>query len=678
MSLEAAGLDLRQRQLEEQLQQANARIAALQVENSQLRAANPASDALRRNEELLSLASQAIEGFFYDWNPQTGVVHRFGNPENVIGILANETEPTEDWWQDRVHPEDKAFSSLSKLNALPAHQNHFETEFRFRHQLGHWIHLSDRAYIVRDANGIPQRVVGSTHDVTECKQLELDLNEQRKRLRFQAQILETTSDAVIALDPDLNVRYCNASAERMYGVPLADAIGKPLPFMHGYAWLAPEDEARSLADLRDRGIWTGEYVHILRDKSQRVVHCTVNTLAPEAGGGMVSVIRDVTERKRTEIRAQTHASQLARANEDLLLFAYAVSHDLQAPVRTVTAFSQLLELQNKEQLDEAGGQLLHYIRDAGLRMNTLISDLLEFAKVAGSEVEFRHDVSLEQTLGIALENLRSVMKETGAVVTHDPLPTVVADQGQLVHLFQNLIGNPIKYRKPDTPPHVHISAKRNGIDDEWIVSIQDNGIGFDPQHAERIFRAFERLHGREFAGTGIGLTICRRIVDRRGGRIWADARPGQGATFSFTIPDSTETIQAAPAMDWDRVHSVLTERPLPFDEMFQAFELAQCVVHSLDGSITAWTKGAERLFGWTKAEATGTRIHDLLQTKFPKPLHEIEADLLRADEWTGQVTVTKRSGEAIWSSTRWTLFRDRDGRPQFITEIHTDISGLKG
>lgn len=650
-----------------------------------------AQEALRASEERLRLASQAVEGFVYDWNPRTGQVQRFGSPENIIGIPLGEAEETEGWWQARIHPEDAARSSLSILRALPPDQTHFETEFRFRHAQGHWVELCDRGYVVRDDKGDPVRVVGSTHDITERRRLQREVEEQSRRLKFQAHILETTNDAVIALDSNLRIRYCNAAAERMYGVRMADVAGKPLTAMHGEAWLAAEDEARRLTDLRERGMWTGEYIHVLNDGTQRVVNCTVNTLAFESGGGMVSVIRDVTERKRAELRARNDAARLARANEDLLHFAYAAGHDLEAPVRTVNAFSQMLDLKYREGLGEDGARLLGHVLEAGARMKTQIRDLLEFARVAGGEVHFSDDVALEQSLAAALANLRIAVEETGAMVTHDALPAVLADAGQMVQLFQNLLGNSLKYRKPDAPPRIHVSAERVG--EEWVVAVRDNGIGFEPRHSERIFGVFQRLHGREFSGTGIGLTIGKRIVERRGGRIWAEGTPGEGAVFRFSIPDSADALSAAPPLEWDRVQGLLAEptpatevapfagdasrHPGPFDELFRTLDLAQCLVRDLDGTIRVWTRGAERMFGWSRAEAIGQRAHELLAAEHPQPLHEIEAELLRNDEWTGQLRARYRGGREIWLASHWALYRDGSGRPQSVIEVFSDITALK-
>ena len=517
--------------------------------------------------------------------------------------------------------------------------------------------------------------------ITEPKRLAPALTENDQQLKFYADILAATNDAVIALDAGLCIRYCNAAAERIYGVRLAEVVGKPLPAVHGYAWLDKEDEQRSLEDLAQRGSWKGEYIHLLKDGSQIVVHSTVNVLPAEAGGGMVAVIRDITGRKQEEMRTKEQTQQLARANEDLLHFAYAVSHDLLAPLRTITSFSQLLGLKYKAKLGAEGGKFIQWIVDAGTRMDTMLRDLLRFATVAGGDAELDKNVSLNEVLSTALASLRTMVAETQAVITQQSLPAVAGNTGQLVQLFQNLIGNALKYHKPGTAPIVHVTAERSG--QETIVNIRDNGLGFESKYAERIFGVFERLHGKEFSGTGIGLTICKRIVERRGGRIWAEGKPGEGATFSFSIPDATVAVQAAPAMDWGRVRAVLENHaalPVPaghFDELFKLLDLAPAMVRKLDGTILIWTKGAERLFEWTEAEAVGKNLHELTKSEFSTPLTGIESDLLRNGEWSGEFKARKRDGTAIWLATHTILHRDGSGRPESVIEVHNNITPLK-
>jgi PAS domain S-box-containing protein len=490
---------------------------------------------------------------------------------------------------------------------------------------------------------------------------------------LQSSIVEATGDAVVALDSSLNVRYCNASAEQLYGVRLQDVAGKSLAALHGYAWINKGDELRCLTDLARQGSWKGEYIHILNNGSRIVVQSTVNILEPAAGGGMVAVIRDITERKSSELKSTKHSAELTRANEDLLDFAYAVSHDLKTPLRTVVSFVQLLADQYGPDFDEQATELLRFIVEAASGMNRMLDDLMQFAHSAGERSDFTERVMLEDALSAAIAALNSSAEETHAVITHDELPVVVADAGQMVQLFQNLIGNSLKYRKPGEPPRVHISANRS--EQEWVLTVRDNGIGFDSKDAEYIFRVFKRLHGKEIVGNGIGLTICKRIVERRGGRIWAEAKPREGAAFYFTIPDSQEPIQGAPAMAWDEM--LRSFNPSRIGEISKALDLAQVIVRDPDGTIVYLTKGAVRLFGFGENEAFGKKLHSLLRAELAMSHEAVEAALLRDGEWTGEMKVYRSNNTSVWLAVHKVECRDRDGRLKLVVEVFNDITSLK-
>jgi chemotaxis family two-component system sensor kinase Cph1 len=228
------------------------------------------------------------------------------------------------------------------------------------------------------------------------------------------------------------------------------------------------------------------------------------------------------------------AQDLERSNAELKKFAYVASHDLQEPLNQVANFVQLLEMRYDTELDEDGKEFIHFAVEGVSLMQTLIDDVLAYSKVDLKGIEWEltdAKVALEMALG----NLRGRMTETGAVITHDPLPTIVADGTQLMQLFQNLIGNAIKFRKPDETPQIYIGVQRR--EEDWLFSVQDNGIGIDPQFAERIFVIFQRLHTRdEYPGSGMGLAICKKIVECHRGHIWVESALGHGATFYFTIP----------------------------------------------------------------------------------------------------------------------------------------------
>jgi PAS domain S-box-containing protein len=240
------------------------------------------------------------------------------------------------------------------------------------------------------------------------------------------------------------------------------------------------------------------------------------------------------QRRRAEEKLEHYAAELRRSNEELEQFAYAVSHDLQEPLRTVTSFLRLLERRYEDQLDAKGEKFIDYAVDGAERMQEMISALLDLSRVA-TRGEDPTPTETKRTLDRTLKALGRAIEGAEAEVTYDPLPTVMADRAQLAQIFQNLIANAIKFRREGVPPRVHVSAEREG--DEWVFSVADNGIGIDPEQANRIFQIFQRLHTRnEYEGTGIGLALCKRIVERHGGRIWVESEPGEGSTFYFTLP----------------------------------------------------------------------------------------------------------------------------------------------
>ena len=248
---------------------------------------------------------------------------------------------------------------------------------------------------------------------------------------------------------------------------------------------------------------------------------------------MALVEDQLTERERSEESLQQYADDLARSNTELRQFAYVASHDLQEPLRMVSSYTQLLARRYKDRLDDDAHEFIAYAVDGALRMQLLISDLLAYSRV-GSQGKALEPTDLDPVYDQAVADLAASIEESRASVTHDSLPTVEADGPQLGQLFQNLIGNAIKYRAEE-PPRVHVSARRNAND--WVFSVADNGIGVETQYAERVFTIFQRLHTREdYPGTGIGLAICKKIVERHGGRIWVESEPGQGSTFFFTMP----------------------------------------------------------------------------------------------------------------------------------------------
>ncbi|MBZ5657392.1 MAG: response regulator [Acidobacteriia bacterium] len=248
-------------------------------------------------------------------------------------------------------------------------------------------------------------------------------------------------------------------------------------------------------------------------------------------------VRRAIQDKRLRDEHKQTLAELARSNQDLEQFAYVASHDLQEPLRMVATYTQLLAERYRGQLDDNADKYIHYAVDGALRMQVLVQDLLTFSRI-GRQAADLQNTDCNAVLETAVKNLRAAVDESGVRVRHDVLPTVMADGSQLLQVFQNLIGNAIKFRGPE-PPAIHVSASKQGR--EWVFSVADNGIGIAPEDAEIVFVIFKRLHTRaEYPGSGIGLAICKKIIERQGGRIWVESQPGRGSTFKFTLPATRE------------------------------------------------------------------------------------------------------------------------------------------
>ncbi len=245
-------------------------------------------------------------------------------------------------------------------------------------------------------------------------------------------------------------------------------------------------------------------------------------------------VRDISKRKSDEKKLLQTMAELKRSNKELEQFAYVSSHDLKEPLRMVTLFSQLLQKRYQNRLDDDADEFIEYIVEGAQRMNQLITDLLTYSRVTTHAKKYER-VDLEKVLDDVLATLSVSVKESKATITHDPLPTIFSEPSQMGQVFQNLIANAIKFKGPKTPK-IHISAIKE--DKKWIFKVSDNGIGIDPEHQEQIFDVFRRLHTRKkFPGTGIGLSICQKIIKNHGGKIWVESELGKGSNFYFTIPD---------------------------------------------------------------------------------------------------------------------------------------------
>jgi PAS domain S-box-containing protein len=376
-------------------------------------------------------------------------------------------------------------------------------------------------------------VTAAIRDISVRRDAENHLARMEGRYRG---LLEAAPDAMVVVNPGGEIVLLNVQAEKQFGYSRDELVGQKVKNIipEGFAERLVADALRSAEDALAQQIGTGiELTARRKNGSNFPIELMLSPLESAEGILVTAAIRDITTRKKAEANLLDKVEELNRSNEELGQFAYIASHDLQEPLRMVASYTQLLSRRYKGKLDADADEFIAFAVDGASRMQRLIQDLLTYSRV-GTKGQDMLDVSSEDALQQALINLRGAIEDSGALVTHDPLPAVLADEMQLVQLFQNLVGNAIKYQSPGIPK-VHISASRNGPN-KWVFSVKDNGLGIDPQYFEKIFGMFQRLHKREeFAGTGIGLAICKKIVERHGGSISVESEPGNGSTFQFAL-----------------------------------------------------------------------------------------------------------------------------------------------
>jgi len=486
-------------------------------------------ETLRQSEERLRMALDAIRAGEWELDLVDHTAHRSLMHDRIFGYETLLPQWTYDMFLEHVLPEDRMLVDQRFRQAVAAHHDwNFECRIVRQDKALRWIWACGRCQ--GNAGGSPRRLLGIVQDITARKQAE-------QTQALLASIVESSDDAIIAKTLDGTIQSWNAAAQRMFGYAAVEIIGQPITRL-----IPPElvpEEAEILARLR-RGerVEHIETIRMAQDGRRINVSITMSPMKDHAGQvvGASKIIRDITKLKRAEQGLQQTAEELARSNKDLEQFAYVASHDLQEPLRMVTGYLQLIERRYKDKLDPDLREFIAFAVDGATRMSRLITDLLDYSRI-NTRTRPPEPVRLEAVLLRALENLQVAIRDSAARITHEPLPTVRGDAMQLTQLFQNLVGNALKFRAPERPVQICISAEKK--DNEWVVRVQDNGIGIEPQYTAKIFLIFQRLHSRgEYPGTGIGLALCKKIVERHGGRIWVESQPGQGTTFFFTLGNS--------------------------------------------------------------------------------------------------------------------------------------------
>jgi PAS domain S-box-containing protein len=500
------------------------------------------------------------------WDP-TFRITRFNHAfERLTGLTAAEVLGEQ---LDILFPEESRVASLDHIRRALSGERWEAVEIPIQKTDGSIRTVLWNSANIYDQDGtIIVATIAQGQDITDRKIAEEGLRETRDYLE---NLIGYANAPIIVWDPTFRITRFNHAFERLTGLRAAEALGKQLDI------LFPEESMDASLDHIRRALsgerWEAVEIPIQKtDGSVRTVLWNSANIYDKEGSKIVTTIaqgQDITERKIAEeelrktrdeleerVRERTkelslaseelanRAQELARKSEDLARsnaeleqFAYVASHDLQEPLRMISSYVQLLSRRYSGRLDNDADEFIAYAVEGTKRMQQLINDLLAYSRV-GTRGRPLEPTDFEQVFREAMANLLVAVEESDAIVTHDRLPTEMADEMQMVQLFQNLIGNAIKFKGHDSP-RIHVSARSEG--DEWIFSVQDNGIGIDPQFFDRIFTLFQRLHGRnEYPGTGIGLTVSKKIVERHGGRIWLESEPGRGTRFYFTIPRQIE------------------------------------------------------------------------------------------------------------------------------------------
>ncbi len=399
---------------------------------------------------------------------------------------------------------------------------------------GRQIPIEDSAAPIRDAANRIAGVVLVFRDVSERRAAEEKEREVAIELAQRAAIIDSSEDAIISKDLNGIVTSWNRAAERIFGYTKEEMVGRPISVL---ASPSRADEMPRILEQIARGEHIDHFETTRRTKEGRDIDISLTVSPIRDSNGVIigasKISRNITERILAEKERRRQAELIERSNADLKYFAYAASHDLREPLRTIAVYTQILERHLHANIDAESSANLHAIMSATGRMAHLIDGLLEYSKAGEIGRSPTESIDTESALAAALANLEGSIEDTHAVITKDQLPSVPGDELHFIQLFQNIISNALKYRGAD-PPSIHVSAQTQGK--AWQFSVRDNGQGISPEYHAQIFELFKRLHGQDHPGSGIGLATCKKIIELYGGRIWVESQAGEGATFFFTVP----------------------------------------------------------------------------------------------------------------------------------------------
>jgi len=441
-------------------------------------------------------------------------------------------EEMEGWGWKKVHHPDYIDKVMKDWKTSIKEEKIYYDTFPLKGKDGNYRWFLTRVIPIKDEQGKLVRWFGTNTDITEHKKAEEAIESAKD---FAENLIETANVMVIGLTVNANINIFNSTAEKITGFTSEEVLNK------NYELILPrkgyENVWKELDKIGEGGM-PKNYENPILTKSgeERYISWQNNEIYKDGKiAGLISFGMDITERKNYEENLECAMAELERSNKELEEFAHITSHDLREPLRMITSFLQLLKQRYENELDEDANDFIDFAVNGAKRLDSMTNDLLEYSRISSKKREIV-PVNFEEVLKEALNNLKVPIEENNAIITHDPLPIIMGYEQLGVQLFQNLIGNAIKYRSKDTPK-IHITANKET--NQYIFSVKDNGIGMSNEHLERIFIIFRRLHTREeYEGTGIGLAIAQKIVYLHSGHIWAESELGRGTTFYFTIPDT--------------------------------------------------------------------------------------------------------------------------------------------
>ncbi|MFA6291157.1 MAG: ATP-binding protein [Victivallales bacterium] len=505
-----------------------------------------AEDAHRKSEAMLLRAQRVADLGCWEWNIVTGKLHWSDQVYSIFGLTPGEFTPSFESFLSMIIPEDREILNRFVSDTMTGHA--YSIEYRILRPDSSVRHILAQGDVDFDKDGKPIRMFGTALDITERKQAEEELRASELRERERAEELATLLDSVptpvfIAHDPDCHHITGNRAADELlknpYGSEASLSASDELKPRHFKA--VKDGRELRLDELPAQRAAHGEQVYdfdfslVFVDGTVRHVLGYGTPLLNEHGlpRGAVHVLVDITERKKAEENLNNILEELKRSNSDLDQFASVANHDLREPLRTITSFLELLVKRCKGSLDQNAMEYIDFAVDGARRMDNLLAGLLKYSRVHSHGKPMK-PTPVQASLDDAVLNLRKIIDENNVEIVSEPLPTVNGDWMQLMQLFQNLLHNAIKF-KGEQRMQIHVACRKDG--NFHLISVRDNGIGIEPQYHERVFTIFHRVNAKDDrSGHGVGLAVCKKIVERHGGKMWLESSPGKGSEFFFTLP----------------------------------------------------------------------------------------------------------------------------------------------